>query len=160
MGKQAVNEAAAFRFATGALKGQDVPVGRHRLDGVRIIIECPDGAVVVRGKGNKGKGFDEYTATSKGISLAAVLLFLGKCNALKGRKAIDLWVKCIKAAVKQDAKAEGLMPPEALEAERRVKAKLKGCKAIRKTPAELIGLENVQIRVEVLGKPLAKKRAA
>lgn len=147
--KPSIRELAATHYAAGVLDPGDVPVGRHNLSGLRIIIVCPSGAAVEREPGSNGDGRDEYTATSKGLSLPAVLLFLSKAGVIKGPQSLALWIECIQEANENGGKAEDYMPPEAMEALHFVRSKLQAeCKAFRKTPAKRIGVELAQVLIE------------
>lgn len=153
-------EAAAMHLAAGAIdkrKAEDVPVGRHDLSGLRVVVSFPDGAAVERDSGELGNGYNVYTATSKGLSLAAVLLFIERSGA-SGPDAVALWVECIREAIEGGTKAEDHMPPEASQALAKVQAKLQeDCQAQRKTPAKRIGVDLVTVEIEAIGK---RKRAA
>ena len=141
-------ENAAIHFAAGVLDAQEVPVGLHPLTGIYVAVAFPEGAAVERMPGSLGDGYDEYTATSKGVSLAAVLLFLKKCGH-SGPKAKALWLEAIREAIEHGGKAEDNMPVEALQALHEIKLELsQHCQGRRKTPAKRIGLDLATVTVE------------
>jgi hypothetical protein len=143
--KRTNRELCALHWAGGAIDEIDVPTGTTKLDNYRVIIQMPAGAAVERGEGDLGDGYE--TAKSKGPGLAAILLFLDRCCALKGLKTLPIWLECIKEAIERPRKPEQLMPAEAVEA-MRLLAKAQGGQAKRKTSARRIGLQLAQVQVE------------
>jgi hypothetical protein len=104
-----INEAAALHYAAGCLADQDVPVGRHALGGVRVVLDFPASAAVERSEGTAGGGMDETKAPPLKVTLAAALLFIEECG-LFGAKAERLWERCLREV---QTKPEEKIPIEA-----------------------------------------------
>jgi hypothetical protein len=129
------------------LKDFEVPVGLHPLDRLHMTLIFPQGAAVERAVGNAGNGLEYYTATSRGLSLACVLLLLHKSGILK-KTNTDVWVQLIEESITLGGKAEDLIPEEALQALVLVQRKLAaGCQATKKTPARRINVAGVDIKL-------------
>ena len=150
MGKKLeVRNAAALHLATGALTkaSAEVPVGRHELGGLSVHLVFPEGAAVERGEGSLGEGYDAYTPPTKGLTLAAVWLFLRRAG-VQGPKLVALWVECLREAQELRLKDDDNMPVEVLEALAQVQVRVQDeCTHRRKTAARRIGAELVQIEI-------------
>jgi len=143
---KAINEAAALHFAAGAIKADDVPVGRHDLSRVQVVITFPDGAAIERGAGSEGDG-REACAPPEVISLAAALLFIER-SGLNGPTAYALMRSCIVEASEKDLKPKDVMPAWALGALRDVQADMQtDCKPTKKTPATRVGIAGAEVSI-------------
>lgn len=136
---------AALHLAAGCLPDAEVPPGSYDLAGSEIRIRFGDKAAVNRDAGEKGDGLEQYTATIRGLSLAAVLLILERTGAVKrANKAI--W----KQAIRDAADAAEKIPPEAEAAIAELKAELKNdpsAKEWRKTKAYRAGAKTAVVDV-------------
>lgn len=143
--KRTNRELCALHWGAGALDEIDVPVGTTKVDNYRVVIQLPAGAAVERSEGDLGEGYE--SAKPKGPSLTAVLLFLERCSAIKGVKALPIWLECLKEAIERPRKPEQVMPPEAVEA-MRLLTEQQGGQAKRKTSARRIGIQLAQVSIE------------
>lgn len=143
--KRTNRELCALHWCAGALSEIDVPIGTTKVDNYRVVIQAPPGAAVERADGDLGKGYE--SAKPKAPSMVAVLLFLDRVSAIKGLKALPIWLECIKEAIERPRKPGQLMPPEAVEA-MALMEKQKGGQAKRKTDARRIGLQLAQVLIE------------
>jgi len=143
--------AAALHAARGVIPDRDVAVGEHDLAGVDVVISFDRGCSVVRGVGSSGEGLDEYTATSKGLSLAAVMLFLSRMGAA-GAGTKGAWKAAIRDAIVMGDKVSDHLPPTVATALAEVQAELASdpaLKSLRKTPARRLGMVGACVRVDL-----------
>ena len=150
-------KAAALHFAAKLVDGDEVPVGTYDLSGVRLVIDLGEGAVVVRGPGDLGDGFDETGAKKISLSPEAVIALLDQAGALKKHTA-DEWAATVVVA-RALKNAEAILKPTALSDN--AKAAIKAFEALagklteaapstkRKTPANRIGTEHALVRVSL-----------
>jgi hypothetical protein len=144
-------KAAALHFASKLVEGDEVPVGTYDLSGVRLVIDLGEGAVVVRGPGDNGDGFDKAGAKKVVVSHEALIMLLDQAGLLKSLTAEE-WNAFAANAVKTIGKgrisnngAAAIIAVELLS-----KTLTEGAPSTkRKTPANRLGTEHASVRVSL-----------
>lgn len=158
MSKIILCEAAALHLIQGFIKPQDVPVGEHKLDDLRVTFTIPIGCSVIRDKGNSPKE-DGFTypapyAPQQSMNLSAALLFIKRTHKSDPEDA-KVWAKCLNESLDPKNAVPFLLPPEAAAALQEINAKLLAAPKVKgqpsRTQAKRNGTDRITVEYETLG---------
>lgn len=158
MSKIILCEAAALHVIQGFIKPQEVPVGEHPLDDLRVTFTIPIGCSVIRDKGNgpkeDGFSYPAPAAPQLSMSLAAALLFIKRTHKADPEDA-KIWAKCLRESLDQKNSLATLLPPEAAAALQEINANLLAGPKVKgtptRTPAKRNGADRISVEFETLG---------